>query len=108
MIFFFQINNIKFSAYDADWVGAPISFQRSILVITTATTRDFTFTAGKFIPINNETLMSVSTGQVGLGGLGVRYLPRDPRFAGSKPAEVMDFFQDVKILSVSPPGVTLS
>jgi hypothetical protein len=32
--------------------------------------------------------------------------PRDPRFAGS--AEVDEFFQDVKILSTSPPGGILN
>ena len=41
---------------------------------------------------------------VGLGGLGVTCSPRDPRFAGSNPAEVDGFFQDVKILSTSPGG----
>ena len=45
---------------------------------------------------------------VGLGGLGVPCSPRDPRIAGSNPAEVAGFFQDVKILSTSPPGGTLS
>ena len=45
---------------------------------------------------------------VGLGGLGITCSPRDPRFAGSNPAEVDEFFQDVKILSTSPPGGTLS
>ena len=43
-----------------------------------------------------------------LGGLGVTCSPRDPRYAGSNPAEVDGFFQDVKILSTSPPGGTLS
>ena len=37
-------------------------------------------------------------GLVGLGDLGVTCLPRDPRLAGSNPAEVDGFFQDVKIL----------
>ena len=46
--------------------------------------------------------------RVGLGGLGVTCSPRDPRFAGSDPAEVDGFFQDVKILSTSPPGRTLN
>ena len=32
--------------------------------------------------------------------------PRDPRFAGSNPAEVDGFFQYVKIPSTSPPGET--
>ena len=45
---------------------------------------------------------------VGLGGLGVMCSPRDPRFAGSNPAEVDGFFQDVKILSTSSPGGTLN
>ena len=45
---------------------------------------------------------------VGLGGLGVTCSPRDPRFAGSNPTEVDGLFQDVKILSISPPGGTLS
>ena len=45
---------------------------------------------------------------VGVGGLEVTCSPRDPRFAGSNPAEVVGFFQNVKILSTSPPGGTLS
>ena len=35
---------------------------------------------------------------------GITCSPRDPRFAGSNPAEVDEFFQDVKILSTSPGG----
>ena len=46
--------------------------------------------------------------KVGLRDLGVPYLPLDSRFAGSNPAEVDGFFQDVKILSTSPPSGTLS
>ena len=46
--------------------------------------------------------------EVGLGGLGVTCSPRDTRFVGSNPAEVDGFFQDVKIMSTSPPGGTLS
>ena len=57
------------------------------------------FTMGNFI-IYNIHLYSK-------GGLGVTCSPRDPRFAGSNPAEVDGFFQDVKILSTSPPGGTL-
>ena len=49
----------------------------------------------------------VTDNTVGLGGLGVTCSPRDPRFAGSNPTEVDEFFQDVKILSTSPPGRTL-
>ena len=52
--------------------------------------------------------MTLTVKGVGLGGLGVWCLPRDPRFAGLNPAEVDGFFQEVKILIISPPGVTLS
>ena len=45
---------------------------------------------------------------MGLGGLGVTYTPQDPRFAGSNPAEVDGFFQDVKIPNTNPPGGTLT
>ena len=51
--------------------------------------------------------LQIRKGIVGLCGLGVTYSPRDPRFAGSNPAEVDGFFQDVKILSTSPPKGTL-
>ena len=43
-----------------------------------------------------------------LSGLGSTCSPRNPRFAGSNPAEINEFFQDVKILNKSPPGGTLS
>ena len=39
---------------------------------------------------------------VGLDGLAVACSPRDPRFAGSNPAEVDEFFKDVKTLNTSP------
>ena len=46
--------------------------------------------------------------QFNVVGLGVTCSSRDLRFAGLNPAEVDGFFQDVKILSTSPPGRTLS
>ena len=52
-------------------------------------------------------IKTVSIIIVGLGGLGVTWSSRDSRFAGSNPSEV-GFFLDVKILSTSPPGGTLS
>ena len=51
---------------------------------------------------------AINEGNVDLGGLGVTCSPRDPRFAGSNPAEVDGFFPDVKILSTGLPGGTLS
>ena len=42
--------------------------------------------------------------EVGLGGLGVKCSPRDPRYADSNPTELDEFFQDVKILSSKSSG----
>ena len=56
----------------------------------------------------NFSLKSAVSVEVGLGDLGVTCSPRDPRFAGLNPTEVDGFFQDVKILSTSPPEGTLS
>ena len=39
-----------------------------------------------------------------IGNLGVMWSPLDPKFAGSNPAEVDGFLQDIKILSTRPPG----
>ena len=52
--------------------------------------------------------MLVTFHEVGLGGLRVMYSTQDPRFVGSNLTEVDGFFKDVKILSTSPPGGTLS
>ena len=60
----------------------------------------------KQCPSTNNSIILVTNALVCLGGLGVMCSPRDPRFAGSNPAEVDGFFQDVKILSTSPPGET--
>ena len=47
-----------------------------------------------------QVLKELSECLVGFGGLGVSSSPRDLKFAGSNPAEIDGFFQDVK----SPPG----
>ena len=57
---------------------------------------------------NKIIIINIILNKVGLGGLGVTSSSRDPRFAGSNSGQVDGFFLDVKILSTSPPGGTLS
>ena len=59
-----------------------------------------------FMPLNLWVISVVNLLPL-LVGLGVTCSPRDPKFACSNLAEVDGFFQDVKILSTSPPGRTL-
>ena len=40
--------------------------------------------------------MLLRSQEVGLGGLGVKCAPRDPRFVGSNPAEDVGFFSGRK------------
>ena len=65
------------------------------------------FTIGKCTTILNLiTVVRVNVSASVISGYRARH--RYPRFAGSNPAEVDGFFQDVKILSIIPPGGTLS
>jgi hypothetical protein len=47
------------AAWGCDWVGTPVSFQRCLVFIIAAAKKDFTLTAGKFVPVCNKTMMNV-------------------------------------------------
>ncbi|PSN50105.1 Odorant receptor 85 [Blattella germanica] len=51
--------NVKEAVYSIDWVGTTETFKRSVLLMITRTNKQFTLTAGKFIPVNNETMLSI-------------------------------------------------
>jgi hypothetical protein len=55
----FQAENVIDAAWGCDWVGTPVSFQRCLVSIITTTNKKFTLTAGKFVPVNNTTMMNV-------------------------------------------------
>jgi len=42
-----------------DWVGTPVSFQRCLVFIFATANKEFTLTAGKFVPVCNSTMMNV-------------------------------------------------
>jgi hypothetical protein len=41
-------------------VGTPVTFQRCLLFIIATANKQFTLTAGKFVPVSNKTMMNVS------------------------------------------------
>ena len=54
----------------------------------------FTIHQNSFLVFLSSSLsIIINYSEVGLGGLGVTCSPRDPRFAGSNPAEVDAFFR---------------
>ncbi|PSN45630.1 Odorant receptor 97 [Blattella germanica] len=54
-----KVESVKTAVYDVDWIGTPISFQKSLLFITKMADKPFKLTGGKIKPINNETLMDI-------------------------------------------------
>jgi hypothetical protein len=41
-------------------VGTPVPFQRCLAFIIATANKEFTLTAGKFVPVSNVTMMNVS------------------------------------------------
>jgi hypothetical protein len=50
---------VRDAAWGCDWVGTPIPFQRCLAFIIATTNKEFRFTAGKFVPVSNKTMMNV-------------------------------------------------
>jgi hypothetical protein len=41
-------------------VGTPVPFQRCLAFVIASATKEFTLTAGKFVPVSNVTMLNVS------------------------------------------------
>jgi hypothetical protein len=50
---------VRDAAWGCDWVGTPVPFQRCLVFIIATANKEFTLTAGKFVPVSNVTLMHV-------------------------------------------------
>jgi hypothetical protein len=50
---------VRDAAWGCDWVGTPVPFQRCLVFIIAAANKEFTLTAGKFVPVCNKTMMNV-------------------------------------------------
>jgi hypothetical protein len=55
----FQTENVRELTWCLDWVGTPVSLQRSLVFIIATATKGFTLTDGKFVPVCNTTMMNV-------------------------------------------------
>ncbi|PNF24013.1 hypothetical protein B7P43_G08633 [Cryptotermes secundus] len=50
---------VRDAAWGCDWVGTPVPFQRCLAFIIATANKEFTLTAGKFVPVTNSTMMNV-------------------------------------------------
>jgi hypothetical protein len=57
----FQAESVKYAAWRCDWVGTPVPFQRCLFFIIARANKNFTLTAGKFVPVCKSTMMNVRT-----------------------------------------------
>jgi hypothetical protein len=55
----FQAEIVRDAAWDCDWVGTPVQFQRCLVFIIATANKEFLLTAGKFVPVSNSTMMNV-------------------------------------------------
>ncbi|KAJ9589088.1 hypothetical protein L9F63_017617, partial [Diploptera punctata] len=54
-----EVESVRTAAWECGWVGTPISFQKTIMFIISRGNKEFALTAGKFVPMSNETLLNV-------------------------------------------------
>jgi hypothetical protein len=57
----FQAERVRDAAWGCDWVGTPVPFQRCLIFIVATANKEFTLTAGKFVPVSNLTMLNVRT-----------------------------------------------
>ncbi|PSN36547.1 Odorant receptor 103 [Blattella germanica] len=54
-----ELQLVSEAAYNSDWVGIPLSEQRSIQFIIVAANKEVLLTAGKFVPATRKTMQNV-------------------------------------------------
>jgi hypothetical protein len=57
----FQAESVRNAAFECDWVGTPIPYQRCLMFIMSTANKEFQLTAGKFVPVSNVTTLNVCT-----------------------------------------------
>ncbi|XP_069688277.1 uncharacterized protein [Periplaneta americana] len=61
-----EYESVSNAAMSSDWVGAPVSFQKSISFMIAIANHGFTPTAAKFVPVSNSTLMNMISESISL------------------------------------------
>ncbi|XP_021941929.1 uncharacterized protein LOC110840919 [Zootermopsis nevadensis] len=59
-------DRVRDAAWDCDWVGSPITFQRCLYFIINIANKEFILTAGKFVPVSKATMMNMIQQSVSL------------------------------------------
>ncbi|XP_033609376.1 uncharacterized protein LOC117282726 [Cryptotermes secundus] len=55
----YQAESVRDAAWGCDWVGTPVPFQRCLAFIIATANKEFTLTAGKFVPVSNKTMINM-------------------------------------------------
>ncbi|XP_069688206.1 odorant receptor 10-like [Periplaneta americana] len=54
-----QAQRVRDAAFACDWVGAPASFQQSLLFMIACANKEIILTAGKCVPVSKQTMLSM-------------------------------------------------
>ena len=54
-----QAESVRDAAWSCQWVGTPVPFVRCLSFVIAMANKEVVLTAGKFVPVSKETLMSV-------------------------------------------------
>ncbi|XP_069688269.1 odorant receptor Or2-like [Periplaneta americana] len=54
-----QAQRVRDAAFACDWIGAPVSFQRSLSFMIACANKEFILTAGKCVPVSKETMVNM-------------------------------------------------
>ncbi|XP_069688267.1 odorant receptor 4-like isoform X2 [Periplaneta americana] len=54
-----QGERVRDAAWSCDWIGAPVSFQRSLSLVIASANKQFILTAGKCVPVSKQTMLNM-------------------------------------------------
>ncbi|XP_069688265.1 odorant receptor Or2-like [Periplaneta americana] len=54
-----QGERVRDAAWSCDWIGTPVSFQRSLSLVIASANKEFILTAGKCVPVSKQTMLNM-------------------------------------------------
>ncbi|XP_021914448.1 odorant receptor 2a-like [Zootermopsis nevadensis] len=54
-----QAQRVRDAAWNSNWVGSPVRFQRCLVFIIASANKEFKLTAGKYVPMANKTTLNM-------------------------------------------------
>ena len=56
---YLQAQRVSEAIWESDWIGTPVSFQKTATFVVAAANQEFRLTAWKFVTLSNQTMVNV-------------------------------------------------